>query len=235
MKLEIDTYKQELKDSKLNESLREENEALKNEINKVKKLNASLINDNDKMKKLNEALKKENDKVKKLKETLEKRNDELTSQNDILIHENAELNKKKNILEEKTKIFSKDEIQLIAIERSNSIKKKIVNGKTTCATFSDLLTSIPINYYFKCEKLTEIQIPNSVTHIGNCAFKNCTNLMKLGINNSVIEIGEEVFANCQALKRIILPYRLRKVPKKSFLCLRVSGKCRFWTFCGINR
>ena len=45
-------------------------------------------------------------------------------------------------------------------------------------------------------EITEYIIPNSVTTIGNSAFKNCDGLTTITIPNSVTSIGAGAFENC---------------------------------------
>jgi len=51
---------------------------------------------------------------------------------------------------------------------------------------------------------TNFSIPNSVTSIGNSAFKGCTNLTWLGINK-VTSIEVEAFKSCTSLTSIFIP------------------------------
>lgn len=46
-----------------------------------------------------------------------------------------------------------------------------------------------------CTNLTNIEIPNSVTSIGNLAFSGCTGLTEINIPDSVTEIGDYAFAS----------------------------------------
>ena len=54
-----------------------------------------------------------------------------------------------------------------------------------------------------CKGLTSITIPNSVTSIGNSAFKECSSLTSITIGNSVTSIGSGAFSGCSALKEIV--------------------------------
>ena len=51
-----------------------------------------------------------------------------------------------------------------------------------------------------CQSTT---IPNSVTSIGNYAFKGCTSLTSITIPNSVTSIGERAFYYCSSLTKLI--------------------------------
>jgi len=50
-----------------------------------------------------------------------------------------------------------------------------------------------------------IQIPNSVTSIGRCAFEDCYSLTSIIIPKSVTSIGHSAFYNCNSLTSIIIP------------------------------
>jgi hypothetical protein len=50
--------------------------------------------------------------------------------------------------------------------------------------------------------LTELTLPNSVTSIGDGAFRGCRGLTKLTLPNSVTSIGESAFYLCSGLSKI---------------------------------
>jgi len=54
--------------------------------------------------------------------------------------------------------------------------------------------------------VTSITIPNSVTSIGDEAFRDCTRLARITIPNSVTSIGGGAFANCTSLTSITIPF-----------------------------
>ena len=58
-------------------------------------------------------------------------------------------------------------------------------------------------------------IPISVTSIGNSAFAMCSNLSRLNIPNSVSYIGEGAFFSC-GLKNIVMPSSLKKIEDDTF-------------------
>jgi len=71
-------------------------------------------------------------------------------------------------------------------------------------------TKIIADYAFSgCTRLTEIVIPDSVTHIGHYAFSSwhegyCTSLTSVVIGNGVTSMGEYAFSNCDSLTSVVI-------------------------------
>ena len=59
--------------------------------------------------------------------------------------------------------------------------------------------------FYGFNNLTSILISNSVTSIGNYAFQNCTSLRSIVIPESVTSIGKSAFYNCSSLITINIP------------------------------
>ena len=59
-------------------------------------------------------------------------------------------------------------------------------------------------------------IPNSVTSIGESAFRNCSSLTSVTIPNSVTSIGESAFGNCTGLKNVILGTSVKVLEEYAF-------------------
>ena len=71
-------------------------------------------------------------------------------------------------------------------------------------TIGNSVTSIG-NYAFRsCSNLTSITIGNSVTSIGNYAFSYCTNLTSITIPDSVTSIGDYAFYDCVNLTSVTI-------------------------------
>ncbi len=67
----------------------------------------------------------------------------------------------------------------------------------------DSVTSIGESSFAYCYSLTRIEIPDSVTSIGSYAFYGCSGLTEIVIPNSVIEIGASAFRGCSSLTKVI--------------------------------
>lgn len=68
---------------------------------------------------------------------------------------------------------------------------------------------------YRCFSLTNIVIPNSVTHIGNEAFMECR-FSSITIPNWVKSIGKRAFYNCEKLKSIVIPKRVTNIEDHTF-------------------
>lgn len=65
------------------------------------------------------------------------------------------------------------------------------------------VVSIGENSFYNCNKLTSVDIPNSVTTIKDGAFFGCYNLERIVIPESITSIGVNVFGNCFYTKEVI--------------------------------
>ena len=63
---------------------------------------------------------------------------------------------------------------------------------------------------------TSIEIPNSVTSIGDRAFSNCSSLTSITIPNSVTSIGDWAFFNCSSLTSITIPNSVTYIEDNAF-------------------
>ena len=66
------------------------------------------------------------------------------------------------------------------------------------------------------KKERQFTIPNSVTSIGDRAFKNCTNLASVTIPDSVTSIGEGAFEDCTSLTSVTIPNSVTSIGDWAF-------------------
>ena len=78
------------------------------------------------------------------------------------------------------------------------------------------VTSIGDYAFRDCSGLTELTIPNSVTSIGNKAFRNCSGLTELTIPNSVTSISDEAFYQCSGLTELTIPSSVTSIGDDAF-------------------
>lgn len=81
--------------------------------------------------------------------------------------------------------------------------------KGTSLIIPEVYRGLPVvaikNDAFKQTTLTHVVIPNSVTSIGDAAFRSCRSLVSVIIGNSVTSIGSYAFDSCESIKNIIIP------------------------------
>ena len=68
-----------------------------------------------------------------------------------------------------------------------------------------------------CDSLTSINIPNSVTNIGNKAFWGCESLTSINIPTSVTHIGNSAFSFCYSLTSINIPTSVTNLGNIAFM------------------
>lgn len=76
-------------------------------------------------------------------------------------------------------------------------------------------TSIPDNFC-SGSSITSLMIPNTVTEIGDSAFRDCSSLEKLSLPASVTKIGNNAFAGCSDLTAITIPGTVKEIGESAF-------------------
>ena len=66
-------------------------------------------------------------------------------------------------------------------------------------------THIAKGLYLNGTKLSHIEVPQSVTKIGDYALYNCQSLNSITLHNAITEIGNSAFAGCNGLTALSLP------------------------------
>ena len=67
-----------------------------------------------------------------------------------------------------------------------------------------------------------MEIPNSVTSIGEATFNGCTGLTSVTIPEGVTSIGKNAFADCSALTTVTLPNGVEKMPDAFLNCAGIT-------------
>ena len=75
---------------------------------------------------------------------------------------------------------------------------------------------ITTSAFSNCKNLTSVEIPNSVTSIGEYAFSNCWRLLSITIPDSVTSIGDFTFYNCSSLTSITIPDSITSISNSAF-------------------
>ena len=86
------------------------------------------------------------------------------------------------------------------------------------------VTSIGEEAFFRCEYLLSLILPNSITSIGSDAFSCCTTLESIYIPDSVESIGEFAFSECTSLSFLNIPNSVTSINKFTFnLCTSLES------------
>ena len=111
------------------------------------------------------------------------------------------------------KAKTKDTTSCLIDEECYNIASDAFNGcwRLTNIEIPDSVTTIGSGAFQWCEALTSIEIPNSVTKIGSWAFGWCEALKKIKIPNSVTEIEDFTFVRCEALTIVKIPNSVTSV------------------------
>jgi hypothetical protein len=80
-----------------------------------------------------------------------------------------------------------------------------------CVNIPNSITSLGNECFYKCSSLTQISLPNSITSLGDRCFYECSSLTQISLPNSLQSIGNYCFENCINLIKINPPISLRKI------------------------
>lgn len=101
------------------------------------------------------------------------------------------------------------------------------NQDITKIVISEGVEIIELGAFGDCTNLTDIEIPDTVTHIGDYysdryydwgTFNNCTNLTNVRLSANLKRINIKTFSNCTSLKRIVIPEGVTDIDYAAFRC-----------------
>ena len=85
--------------------------------------------------------------------------------------------------------------------------------------FGDLVQHIPANLCYNMNSLRNIEIPNSVTSIGDYAFWGCAYLTSVVIPDNVVSIGKGAFYSCLAMQSLTIGKSVETIQDMAFYCI----------------
>ena len=84
-------------------------------------------------------------------------------------------------------------------------------GAKTVVDIPNSVTEIGEYAFYCCSSLTSVTIPNSLTKINDGTFAGCSSLISVTIPNSVTEIGDNAFNSCSSLISVDIPNSVTKI------------------------
>ena len=84
--------------------------------------------------------------------------------------------------------------------------------------------SIPARYFSGCKNLVSINLPDTLTEIGEYAFSECKGLTSIQIPTGVTVIPRYAFNHCQALESVTMPDGATEIGEAAFVgCLSLKN------------
>ena len=78
-------------------------------------------------------------------------------------------------------------------------------------------------HFSGCENLSSVEIPASLTHIGDSAFERCVSLCSIVIPDGVNFVGKSAFISCVSLEKINIPSKVKTLSAHVFhQCIRLE-------------
>ena len=90
------------------------------------------------------------------------------------------------------------------------------SGSVVSANIGNCVTTIDVNAFSDCDKLTSVTISNTVKTIGEKAFFSCSYITSIDIPYGVTTIGKSAFQWCDSLSSVTIPNSLTSIGENNF-------------------
>jgi hypothetical protein len=111
----------------------------------------------------------------------------------------------------------------VLFNKASSILIQYPAGKQGHYAIPDSVTSIGDYAFRRCTSLTSIIIPGSVQTIGQWAFQGCTSLTSIALSSGLQTIGIAAFRECTSLTSITIPESVTSIGSGAFFdCTKLT-------------
>jgi transcriptional regulator with XRE-family HTH domain len=90
------------------------------------------------------------------------------------------------------------------------------NSRIKRVQIPETVTVIGEGAFQDCEALEYVNLPNGISMIDSFTFDGCINLKEITLPSGVTYIGREAFADCRACERIVIPASVYKIGYYAF-------------------
>ena len=99
---------------------------------------------------------------------------------------------------------------------SSAGKVLVCDVETTDIQIPNTVTSIGNYTFYQCRIINSLSIPGSVTSIGSSAFEDCSGLTSISLAYGNVSIGGSAFEGCTGLTKVTIPGSVNVISINSF-------------------
>lgn len=86
----------------------------------------------------------------------------------------------------------------------------------TNITIPDTVTHIGVGAFRDCLRLSNVSLPEGIMLLGKCAFTNCVSLRSIRLPKQISQIREETFSRCRSLQKVIIEEGMKRIGENAF-------------------